>query len=30
MFWRVAYHVAKVEDIWSGDVEKAHVAFIHC
>jgi len=21
MFWRVAYHVAKVEDIWKGDVE---------
>ncbi len=27
MFWRVAYHVAKVEDIWSGDVEKRAHAF---
>ncbi len=29
MFWRVAYHVAKVEEQWSGDVQKRTVEYYH-
>jgi ribonucleotide reductase alpha subunit len=29
MFWRVAWHVAKVEEAWGGDVQAAAVQFYH-
>jgi ribonucleoside-diphosphate reductase alpha chain len=29
MFWRVAYHVAKVEEQWSADVDKRAVEYYH-
>ncbi len=29
MFWRVAYHVAKVEEQWGADVEKRTVEYYH-
>ena len=29
MFWRVAYHVAKVEEQWDEDVQKRTVAYYH-
>lgn len=29
MFWRVAYHVAKVEEQWGADVQKRTVEFYH-
>src|SRR5919205_3343759 len=29
MFWRVAYHVAKVEEQWDADVEKRTVEYYH-
>ncbi len=29
MFWRVAYHVAKVEETWGGDVLERAVEFYH-
>ena len=29
MFWRVAYHVAKVEEQWRGDVQKRTVEYYH-
>jgi len=29
MFWRVAYHVAKVEEDWGGDVAKRTVEYYH-
>ncbi len=29
MFWRVAYHVAKVEAQWGGDVERRAVEYYH-
>jgi ribonucleoside-diphosphate reductase alpha chain len=29
MFWRVAYHVAKVEEMWSGDVIERAKEFYH-
>src|SRR5512145_3046097 len=29
MFWRVAYHVAKVEEQWDGDVQKRTVEYYH-
>ena len=29
MFWRVAYHVAKVEEQWEADVEKRTVEYYH-
>lgn len=29
MFWRVAYHVAKAEESWGGDVMKRAVEFYH-
>ena len=29
MFWRVAYHVARVEEAWDGDVTKRAVEFYH-
>src|SRR5574338_353430 len=29
MFWRVAYHVAKVEEGWGGDVQKRTVEYYH-
>src|SRR5512144_2038026 len=29
MFWRVAYHVAKVEEQWGGDVQKRTVEYYH-
>ena len=29
MFWRVAYHVAKVEEIWNSDAPAQAVAFYH-
>ena len=29
MFWRVAYHVAKVEEQWKADVQKRTVAYYH-
>jgi len=29
MFWRVAYHVAKVEEEWSADVQKRTVEYYH-
>jgi ribonucleoside-diphosphate reductase alpha chain len=29
MFWRVAYHVAKVEDQWGADVSKRTVEYYH-
>src|ERR1051325_1546265 len=27
MFWRVAYHVAKVEELWEADVQKRTVEY---
>ncbi len=29
MFWRVAYHVAKVEELWGGDVMARAIEFYH-
>lgn len=29
MFWRVAYHVAKVEEQWHGDVQKRTIEYYH-
>ena len=29
MFWRVAYHVAKAEEVWDGDVNARAVEFYH-
>ena len=29
MFWRVAYHVAKVEELWDGDVQKRAEEYYH-
>jgi ribonucleoside-diphosphate reductase alpha chain len=29
MFWRVAYHVAKVEEEWNGDIAKRTVEYYH-
>jgi ribonucleoside-diphosphate reductase alpha chain len=29
MFWRVAWHIAKVEDAWGGDVQAQAVTFYH-
>jgi hypothetical protein len=29
MFWRVAYHVAKVEEQWDADVQKRTVEYYH-
>ena len=29
MFWRVAYHVAKVEEMWGGDVIERGKEFYH-
>ncbi len=29
MFWRVAYHVAKVEEQWEGDIQKRTVEYYH-
>jgi ribonucleoside-diphosphate reductase alpha chain len=29
MFWRVAYHIARVEEAWGGDVNARAVAFYH-
>jgi ribonucleotide reductase alpha subunit len=29
MFWRVAYHVAKVEDQWEADVQKRTIEYYH-
>ena len=29
MFWRVAYHVAKVEEQWEADVQKRAVEYYH-
>ncbi|MBI5945756.1 MAG: adenosylcobalamin-dependent ribonucleoside-diphosphate reductase [Chloroflexi bacterium] len=29
MFWRVAYHVAKVEEEWGADIEKRAVEYYH-
>jgi len=29
MFWRVAYHVAKVEAMWDADIEKRTVQYYH-
>ena len=29
MFWRVAYHVAKVEEQWEADVEKQTIEYYH-
>src|SRR5690349_23785199 len=29
MFWRVAYHVAKVEEEWGGDVAERTVEYYH-
>src|SRR5574338_566096 len=29
MFWRVAYHVAKVEEQWGGDIQRRAVEFYH-
>src|SRR5512134_1456614 len=29
MFWRVAYHVAKVEEQWGSDVQKRTVEYYH-
>ena len=29
MFWRVAYHVAKAEETWNGDVDKRSREFYH-
>ena len=29
MFWRVAYHVAKVEEEWNGDVQQRTVEYYH-
>ncbi len=29
MFWRVAYHVAKVEAMWDSDVEKRTIEYYH-
>ena len=29
MFWRVAYHIAKVEETWGGDVMERAVEFYH-
>ncbi len=29
MFWRVAYHVARVEEQWEGDVQKRTVEYYH-
>ncbi|MGB8984304.1 MAG: adenosylcobalamin-dependent ribonucleoside-diphosphate reductase [Anaerolineales bacterium] len=29
MFWRVAYHVAKVEEAWGADVQKRTVEYYH-
>ncbi|MBI5935554.1 MAG: adenosylcobalamin-dependent ribonucleoside-diphosphate reductase [Chloroflexi bacterium] len=29
MFWRVAYHVAKVEEAWSGDINARAIEFYH-
>jgi ribonucleotide reductase alpha subunit len=29
MFWRVAYHVAKVEEMWEADVQKRTVEYYH-
>ena len=29
MFWRVAWHIAKVEEAWKGDVKAAAVEFYH-
>ena len=29
MFWRVAYHIAKVEDAWGGDTMERAVEFYH-
>jgi len=29
MFWRVAYHIAKVEEIWGGNVMERAVEFYH-
>ena len=29
MFWRVAYHIAKVEEIWDGDVIERAAEFYH-
>jgi ribonucleoside-diphosphate reductase alpha chain len=29
MFWRVAYHVAKVEETWNEDVEQRAIEFYH-
>jgi ribonucleoside-diphosphate reductase alpha chain len=29
MFWRVAYHIAKVEEMWGADVTKRAVEFYH-
>ncbi len=29
MFWRVAYHVAKVEEEWGADIQKRAVEYYH-
>ncbi len=29
MFWRVAYHVAKVDEQWGGDVQKRTIEYYH-
>ena len=29
MFWRVAYHIARVEETWGGDVQERSRAFYH-
>ncbi len=29
MFWRVAYHVAKVETMWDADIEKRTIEYYH-
>ncbi len=29
MFWRVAYHVAKVEEQWEGDIQKRTIEYYH-
>ena len=29
MFWRVAYHVAKVEEQWGGDIQKQTIEYYH-
>ncbi|MGE5248647.1 MAG: adenosylcobalamin-dependent ribonucleoside-diphosphate reductase [Bacteroidota bacterium] len=29
MFWRVAWHIARVEEVWNGDVQEQAVEFYH-